>query len=131
MNQGAIAIGPGYERCFKVQAHEMGPGGRAKLGSLLNYFQEAASEHAERLGASVLDLISKNLTWVLSRYHIKIFRYPLRNESFRIQDQNIDGVTKIVERKQCLAKIFAAMRRKKTGYILKQHKGRAPFAHLF
>jgi medium-chain acyl-[acyl-carrier-protein] hydrolase len=62
----------------------MGPGGRVKLGSLLNYFQEAASEHAEILGASVIDLISKNLTWVLSRYHIKIFRYPLWKESLQL-----------------------------------------------
>jgi medium-chain acyl-[acyl-carrier-protein] hydrolase len=67
-----------------VRAYEMGPGGRVKLGSLLNYFQEAASEHAERLGVSVTDLISRNLTWVLSRYHIRIFRYPLWKEILRL-----------------------------------------------
>jgi acyl-ACP thioesterase len=84
MNEGTIETGPQYERSFKVQAYEMGPGGRVKLGSLLNYFQEGASEHAEKLGASVIDLISKNLTWVLSRYHIQIFRYPLWKESLQM-----------------------------------------------
>lgn len=84
MNEGATATGPYYQRSFEVQAYEMGPGGRVKLGSLLNYFQQAASEHAEKLGASVLVLISKNLTWVLSRYHIEIFRYPLWKESFQM-----------------------------------------------
>jgi len=80
MNEGAPISGPWYQRSFVVQAYEMGPGGRVKLGGLLNYFQEAASEHAEKLGASVLHLVSKNLTWVLSRYHIQIYRYPLWKE---------------------------------------------------
>jgi acyl-ACP thioesterase len=84
MKNDSLASGPRLERRFRVQAYEMGPEGRVKLGSLLNYFQEAASEHAENLGASVTDLISKNLTWVLSRYHIKIFRYPLWKESLRL-----------------------------------------------
>jgi medium-chain acyl-[acyl-carrier-protein] hydrolase len=81
MTIDASAKGLHYERWFKVQAYEMGPGARVKLGSLLNYFQEGASEHAEKLGASVSHMISKNLTWVLSRYHIRIFRYPLWKES--------------------------------------------------
>lgn len=84
MNTGARTTDPYYQRSFEVQAYEMGPGGRVKLGSLLNYFQESASEHAEKLGASVLDLISKQVTWVLSRYHVKIFRYPMWKESFQM-----------------------------------------------
>jgi medium-chain acyl-[acyl-carrier-protein] hydrolase len=84
MKNDASAGGLRLERRLRVQAGETGPEGRIKLGSLLNHFQEAASEHAEKLGASVTDLISKNLTWVLSRYHIKIFRYPLWKESLRL-----------------------------------------------
>jgi medium-chain acyl-[acyl-carrier-protein] hydrolase len=84
VDQENPAGGARYERQFAVRAYEMGPGGRAKLGSLLNYFQEAASEHAERLGVSVTDLISRNLTWVLSRYHIRILRYPLWKETLRL-----------------------------------------------
>jgi len=84
MKDSTWGSGLRHERRFKVQAYEMGPGGGVKLGSLLNYFQEAASEHAENLGASVTDLISRNLTWVLSRYHIKILRYPLWKESLQL-----------------------------------------------
>jgi medium-chain acyl-[acyl-carrier-protein] hydrolase len=84
MKDGTLGSVPQHERRFRVQSYEMGPDGRIKLGSLLNYFQEAASEHAENLGASVTDLISRNLTWVLSRYHIKIFRYPLWKESLQL-----------------------------------------------
>lgn len=75
---------PHLERCFRVQSFEMGPNGRIKLASLLNYFQESASEHAGNLSVSVTHLLSKNITWVISRYHIRIFRYPLWNESVRL-----------------------------------------------
>jgi medium-chain acyl-[acyl-carrier-protein] hydrolase len=73
-----------YRLSFTVRASEAGPYGAVKLASLLDYFQEAAGEHAARLGVSVSDLIQRNLTWVLSRYHIKIFRYPLWGETVRV-----------------------------------------------
>jgi medium-chain acyl-[acyl-carrier-protein] hydrolase len=69
---------------FTVRASEAGPFGAVKLTSLLNYFQEAASEHAAKLGVSVIDLMKQNLTWVLSRYHIKIFRYPVWGQAVRV-----------------------------------------------
>ena len=67
-------------RTFVVGASETGPRGRVRLACLLDYFQESAAEHAGKLGASVLDLIKKKLTWILSRYHVRIFRYPLWGE---------------------------------------------------
>jgi medium-chain acyl-[acyl-carrier-protein] hydrolase len=71
-------------RTFIVGASEAGPHGRVRLPCLLDYFQESAADHAARLGASVLDLIKKKLTWVLSRYHIRIFRYPGWGEELRM-----------------------------------------------
>lgn len=63
-----------------VGAAESGPHGRIKLVRLLDHLQETAAHHAARLGASVLDLLKNNLTWVLSRYHVEISRYPLWGE---------------------------------------------------
>jgi medium-chain acyl-[acyl-carrier-protein] hydrolase len=63
-------------RRFVVRTYESDPTGRLRPASLLNYFQEAASEHAEELGAGIVELMRQDLTWVLSRYHIKLFRYP-------------------------------------------------------
>jgi medium-chain acyl-[acyl-carrier-protein] hydrolase len=60
---------------FSVRMHETDHAGRLRLTSLLNYFQDAAGEHAEKLGAGVIELLRLSLTWVLSRYHIRIFRY--------------------------------------------------------
>jgi acyl-ACP thioesterase len=49
---------------------------QAHLLALLNYLQHAAGEHAAKLGFGFDDLIKKNLAWILSRYHIKVARYP-------------------------------------------------------
>ena len=72
------------EQQFQVRSYEIDSRGKAKFTSILNYLQESASNHATRLGVSVVDLFPKNLTWVLSRYHIKIFKYPSWNESIKI-----------------------------------------------
>ncbi len=63
-------------RRFTVRAYESDATGRLRTDSLLNYLQEAASVHAEELGAGIVELFRQNLTWVISRYHIKLFRYP-------------------------------------------------------
>jgi medium-chain acyl-[acyl-carrier-protein] hydrolase len=65
-----------HSRRFTVRAYESDPTGRLRPDSLLNYLQEAASVHAEELGAGIVELIRQNLTWVISRYHVKFFRYP-------------------------------------------------------
>ncbi|MFZ2053584.1 MAG: acyl-ACP thioesterase domain-containing protein [Candidatus Aminicenantales bacterium] len=65
-----------HHRRFIVRTYESDYSGRLRPASLLNYFQEAAGEHAEELGAGIVELMKQNLTWVISRYHIKIFRYP-------------------------------------------------------
>jgi len=74
-----------HELRFTVRASEAGPFGVIRLASFLDYFQEAAGEHAAVLGVSVADLLKKNLTWVLSRYHVKIIRYPVWGETVRMR----------------------------------------------
>ena len=65
-----------YQKQFQIRSYEVDARGKIKLATMLNYLQEIASEHAARLGASMVDLFPRNLTWVLSRYHIEIFDYP-------------------------------------------------------
>jgi acyl-ACP thioesterase len=73
-----------HEIRYTVRPHEAGYGDTIQPVSLLNYLQDAAFEHSIKLGFSVFHLFSKGLTWVLSRYHIKIDRYPVAGESVRI-----------------------------------------------
>ena len=57
-----------YEADYTVRSYEIDTTGRVRPLTLFNYMQDAAGEHAARLGVSVLDLFKRNLTWVLSRY---------------------------------------------------------------
>lgn len=75
MDENAGA-GARYHQRYKVRSYESDQTGRLKPVSLLNYFQEAAGEHAEKLGAGIVELMKQNLTWVISRYHIKFIKYP-------------------------------------------------------
>jgi len=64
-----------YKQRFCVRTYESDHNGLLRPAALLNYFQEAASDHAEKLGAGVIELLKRKLTWVLSRYHVRLFRY--------------------------------------------------------
>lgn len=65
-----------FQKEYVVHTYETDVRGLARPVALLNYLQDSAGEHAGRLGLSVIDLFKRGLTWVLSRYHIRIHRYP-------------------------------------------------------
>jgi len=73
-----------FKSRFQIRSYEVDSQRKVKPVTLLDYLQDAASEHAKRLGVSVTDLLPKNITWVLSRYHVKIMRYPLLGESIQV-----------------------------------------------
>ncbi|PLX73875.1 MAG: acyl-ACP thioesterase [Desulfuromonas sp.] len=64
-----------YQADYTVRSYEVDTDGRVRPLTLLNYLQDAAGEHASRLGASVPALLKMNLTWVLSRYHVHFHRF--------------------------------------------------------
>lgn len=67
---------PVYSCDFPVRYHELDSNGRLRPVELLNYLQDAGGAHAARLGVSVRDLRKRGLTWVLSRVHLQMERYP-------------------------------------------------------
>lgn len=69
-----------YRKQFSIHTYESDFEGRARLVSLLNFLQDAAGDHASLLGWSVTDLLKKSMTWVLSRYHVRVQRYPAWGE---------------------------------------------------
>lgn len=73
-----------FSDVFKVRAYEAGPDGRVNIQSLCNYLQDAASSHAFLMGVAVDRLQKDNLTWVLSRLHVRIERYPYWMDKIRI-----------------------------------------------
>jgi medium-chain acyl-[acyl-carrier-protein] hydrolase len=73
-----------FHKEFAVHTYETDARGSAKLVSLLNYLQDSAGEHAGSLGLSVLDLFKRKMTWVLSRYHVLVHRFPAAGERLEV-----------------------------------------------
>lgn len=69
-----------YETSLTVRYAETGIQGRLKPGMVLNYFQDIASDHCAEMGISALDLLPRNLAWVVYRYQLHIYRYPVWKE---------------------------------------------------
>jgi acyl-ACP thioesterase len=72
---------PLFEKEFPVLFHELGHNGCLGPVTLLNFMQTSASLHAAQLGVSAADLRPRGLTWVISRIHLVIDRYPRARES--------------------------------------------------
>ena len=70
---------------YEILSFEADFCGRAHLSALMNYLQEAARRHAVREKFSVFDLAEKGLTWVVSRYHLLVSRYPRMGETILVK----------------------------------------------
>lgn len=65
-----------WKESFKIRAYEAGVDGRVSIQAITNYLLESAANHAAAMDVSVQKLFKMNLTWVLSRFHIQMERYP-------------------------------------------------------
>ncbi len=79
------ALNLSWSEIFKIRAYEVGPNGRVTIQSIFNYMQEAAGNHSYELGVSVDKLFKKNLTWVLSRVHLRVTYYPFWKQHITIE----------------------------------------------
>ncbi|MEJ2544536.1 MAG: thioesterase, partial [Calditrichaceae bacterium] len=70
---------------FRIRAYEVGPDGRVTLQSIFNYLQETAGNHSYELGVSVDKLFKQNLTWVLSRVHLRVSKYPFWKQGITVE----------------------------------------------
>jgi medium-chain acyl-[acyl-carrier-protein] hydrolase len=73
-----------FTKKFRIESYEVDFRGKALPVSLLNYLQDAAADHSGLLGYSLFELLKENRTWLLSRYHLKIFRHPALGESVTV-----------------------------------------------
>jgi acyl-ACP thioesterase len=73
-----------YRKRYQVLTYDVDVEMKAHLPVVLDFFQDAARDHAGSFGFSVFDLQKKGLTWVLSRYHIKVPRYPALGDSVEV-----------------------------------------------
>lgn len=70
---------------FTVRSFEMDVSGHLGIIPLCNYLQEVAGKHARELGVSMEQLQSSGLTWMLSRLHVQVVRYPAWRETVIVE----------------------------------------------
>jgi len=70
-----------FEKELPVRYHELDSHGNVSPVTLLNYLQDTAGLHAAQLGVAVSDLRKIGLTWVLSRIHLIVTRYPRADDT--------------------------------------------------
>ncbi len=63
-------------KSYVIRSYEVNAGGRLSIPSIFNLLQDAASNHALKLGVSVPQLLAGNYTWVLSRIYLTMNQYP-------------------------------------------------------
>lgn len=69
-----IAMNPVFEKQYEVGFNEVDCDGMLRPVSILDWFQNTASSQSYALGIPVTDLISRGLTWVVSRYRVSIIK---------------------------------------------------------
>jgi acyl-ACP thioesterase len=74
-----------FTKDFPVRYHELDKCGNLRVVTLLNYLQDTAGMHAMLLGVSLADLRKQGLTWVLSRIHLVVERYPRAGETVTVR----------------------------------------------
>lgn len=74
-----------YRQSFKIQFSETDYSLKIKLYEIMNKMQEASSLHAEILDVGYEELDKYHLGWIISKYKVKIKRYPTWGESITIE----------------------------------------------
>ncbi|MBF0229210.1 MAG: hypothetical protein HQK63_06410 [Desulfamplus sp.] len=74
-----------YEKKTTIGYSTIAKHGTIKIVSIMNFLQDAASEHAHLMGTSGFELAKENLGWVIFRYHIEIKNHPDWQEKVRVK----------------------------------------------
>ena len=78
-------MNPIWETTFRVRAFDVDANDRLKVNAILDYFQDAASNDAERLNFGYSNFVPMGLTWVLSWAKFEFIHYPKFMDEVKIQ----------------------------------------------
>ena len=65
-----------HRETFEVLFYHLDRNGRATIRSIMNFMQATANMHGKTLGTSLDDFSEESYTWVFSRFHIKMNKFP-------------------------------------------------------
>ena len=69
-----------YTMTNQIRYSECGSNNKAKLTSILNYFQDCTTENSERIDVGLAYLKEKERAWILNTWQVEIERYPVMSE---------------------------------------------------
>ena len=69
---------------FVVQSNEVDNHGHLLPEFILSYLQDTAMVQSEKIGMGVKYLKNNEFFWVLTRYHIKVLKYPKYDEAVHV-----------------------------------------------
>lgn len=72
-----------YFKDYDVRYSETGENFNATLPSIMSYFQDTSIEHSENSENGAKKLAKKNIAWLLTGWHVRIFRYPTLFEKLK------------------------------------------------
>ena len=78
-------MSPVWREPFRVRIYEAEPSGRASVGALCRYFQEAADNHCRPHGLSLSQLHATGRTWVLTRLALRLTALPCLGEEVTVE----------------------------------------------
>jgi acyl-ACP thioesterase len=78
-------MNPIWETTTKIRAFDVDANDRLKVSTIFDYFQDAASNDAERLNFGYSEFVPKGLFWVLSWMKIECIQYPKFADEVKIQ----------------------------------------------
>jgi medium-chain acyl-[acyl-carrier-protein] hydrolase len=78
-------MNPIWETTTKIKAFDVDANGLLKVNTILDYFQDAASNDAERLNFGYSIFVPMGLTWVLSWAKFEFINYPRFMDEIKIQ----------------------------------------------
>ncbi len=74
-----------FSKDYRVRYYEVDHRARVRPVTILDYLQDAASEHTIRLEIAMSELRTRNLTWVLSRTEARFLHYPHAGDRLRVK----------------------------------------------
>jgi len=74
-----------HETRHTVRSYDCGPGGRLRIPVLLQYIQDAAAVHADRLGFGTNALAPTGCFWILGNLRLSLHRLPQYTHAFTLR----------------------------------------------
>ena len=74
-----------YEMKGRIRYSECGTDNKLTLAGLINYFQDATSEHSQLLGVGAEYMKERKKAWVLNSWQVEVNRYPTCSEEVVVE----------------------------------------------